>query len=294
MFLEFFGLREQPFGMTPDPAYLFWSHSHREALASVFYGIESGCGFITLIGAPGMGKTTLVFHMLERLRSSVRTAFLFQTQCTSLEFLRYLHADLGGEDGEFDLVRANTRLNEVLLEQARQGKRFVLVIDEAQNLEPPVLETIRLLSDFETPRRKLLQIVLVGQPELAKKLASPEMLQLRQRISVVGRLGRLSEAETAQYIVHRLHVAGRRDKLPFASGALALIFEESSGIPRSINILCFNSMTLGFAEQRRVITEETVREVIADLDMTSPPEGFRAAHTAPPRSFWPHISLNRW
>src|SRR6266851_7477888 len=195
MFLKFFGLREQPFGVTPDPRFLYLSPAHREALASVFYGIETGRGFLALIAMPGMGKTTLLFHLLEKFRSSARTAFLFQTQCTSREFMRFLLAELGYESDGQDFVRMHEEFNRRLLQEARAGNRFIVVIDEAQNLQPSVLETVRLLSDFETTRAKLLHIILAGQPELGDKLASAGLSQLRQRVSLLSGLDPLRPHE---------------------------------------------------------------------------------------------------
>ena len=188
MFLEYFGLREQPFGGTPDPRFLYFGATHREALASLCYGIESGCGFLALIAQPGMGKTTLLFHLLEYLRNSAQTVFLFQTQCNSREMFRHLLNDLGIDSGDQDLAAMHESLNSVLLSNARNGRRVVVVIDEAQNLKDSVLETVRLLSDFETSKTKLLQIVLSGQPQLADKLSQPGLTQLRQRISAISRL----------------------------------------------------------------------------------------------------------
>jgi len=182
MYEKYYGLREQPFGVTPDPRFLYLSAAHREALASLYYGIEANRGFLGLIAKPGMGKTTILFHLLEKFRSSARTAFLFQTQCTSREFLRFLLAELGYEGDGQDFVRMHEEFNRRLLQEARAGRRFIVVIDEAQNLDPAVLETVRLLSDFETPRAKLMHIILAGQPELADKLASPGLAQLRQRV----------------------------------------------------------------------------------------------------------------
>src|SRR5438876_2499802 len=155
MVLKFFGLREQPFGVTPDPSFLYLSQTHREALASLFYGIETGRGFLTLIAKPGMGKTTLLFHLLEKFRSSARTAFLFQTQCTSREFMRFLLAELGYQDDGQDFVRLHEEFNRRLLQEARAGNRFIVVIDEAQNLAPEVLETVRLLSDLDRKSTRL-------------------------------------------------------------------------------------------------------------------------------------------
>src|SRR5712691_402014 len=208
MFLEFYKLREQPFGVTPDPRFLYLGPTHREALASLFYGVETGRGFLALVAEPGMGKTTLLLQLLERLRSSAQTVFLFQTQCDSREFFRYLLADMGFDTREHDIVALHKQFNDALISRMQAGKRFVLVIDEAQNLDDSVLETIRLLSDFETPRTKLMQIILAGQPQLAEKLARPALAQLRQRISMFIRLNRLTQEETAACIGHRLRLAG--------------------------------------------------------------------------------------
>ena len=155
MFLEFYGLREQPFGVTPDPRFLYLSPAHREALACLYYGIESGRGFMALIAKPGMGKTTLLFQLLEKFRSTAHTAFLFQTQCSSREFMRFLLAELGSDAHEQDFVRMHDEFNKLLLQEARAGRRMIIVVDEAQNLHPSVLETIRLLSDFRNSQGKV-------------------------------------------------------------------------------------------------------------------------------------------
>jgi general secretion pathway protein A len=267
MFLGFYGLREQPFGVTPDPRFLYLSPTHREALASLYYGIESGCGFLSLIAKPGMGKTTLLFHLLEKFRGQARTAFLFQTQCNSREFMRFLLAELGSESHEQDVVRMNDEFNKLLLREARAGRRFVIVVDEAQNLQPSVLETIRLLSDFETPRAKLLQIILAGQPELADKLASRKLSQLRQRISLLSGLSPLSSAESNNYVQHRLRVAGYAGAPLFETAAIQAIAQFAEGIPRNINNLCFNALSLGCALRERMVSVAVVEEVIADLDI---------------------------
>jgi general secretion pathway protein A len=267
MFLEYYDLREQPFGVTPDPRFLYFGATHREALASLFYGIESGCGFLALIAPPGMGKTTLLFHLLEKLRGSAQTVFLFQTQCGSREMFRHLLNDLGIDSKDQDLATMHESLNSVLLANARKGRRVVLVIDESQNLRDSVLETVRLLSDFETPQAKLLQIVLSGQPQLADKLAHPGLTQLRQRISVISRLQPFTRVETMVYIEYRLCRAGYSGPPLFSYAAVDLIAAGSKGIPRTINNLCFNALTLGFAKRQRQIDAETVREVLADLDL---------------------------
>jgi len=269
MFLDFYKLREQPFGVTPDPRYLYLSSTHKEALASLYYGIEAGRGFLALIAKPGMGKTTLLFQLLERLEGSARTIFLFQTQCDLREFFRYLLTDLGVDTSGLDLVQMHEKLNEILIREARAKRRFVLVVDEAQNLDDTVLESVRLLSDFETRSAKLMQIVLAGQPQLAEKLARPELIQLRQRISIVSRLQPLTPEETSQYIEHRLRVAGLEGS-PFKRDALALIAERSEGIPRNINNLCFNALTLGYALKKKAIDRSVVEEVLADLELEAP------------------------
>jgi general secretion pathway protein A len=268
MFLKFYGLREQPFGVTPDPRFLYLSPGHREALASLYYGIESGRGFLALIAKPGTGKTTLLFQLMEKFRGDSRTAFLFQTQCNSREFMRFLLAELGCETYEQDFVRMHDEFNKLLIQEARAGKRFIIVVDEAQNLDSSVLETIRLLSDFETPRAKLLQIILSGQPELADKLASRKLSQLKQRISLISGLAPLSVEETSSYVDHRLRIAGYSGGPLFAPGAMRVINQFTEGIPRNINNFCFSALSLGCAMGQKVIGLPVVQEVISDLDIT--------------------------
>ena len=268
MYEKYFGLREQPFGVTPDPRFLYLSAAHREALASLYYGIEANRGFLGLIAKPGMGKTTILFHLLEKFRNTARTAFLFQTQCTSREFMRFLLAELGYESDGNDFVRMHEEFNRRLLQEARAGNRFIVVIDEAQNLDPSVLETVRLLSDFETPRAKLMNIILAGQPELADKLASPGLAQLRQRVSIVHGLVPLSAGEIKNYIEHRLRIAGYEGEPLFTPGVYEDIARFTQGIPRNINNFCFNALSLACALQKKVVDSDAVREVIADLDIS--------------------------
>ena len=267
MILQYYGMREQPFGVTPDPHYLYLSPTHREALASLIYGIEAGRGFMALIAKPGMGKTTLLFQLLERLGNSARTVFLFQTQCDPCEFFHYLLSDMGIDSKDQDLAGMHGQLNQVLLAEARAGRPFVLIIDEAQNLADSVLETVRLLSDFETPRAKLMQIILAGQPQLAAKLALPSLVQLRQRISLFACLEPLSQQETRAYIDHRLKVAGYTRSGLFTPEAMEMITARGRGIPRDINNLCFNALSLGFALQKKKIDAAIMHEVLADLSL---------------------------
>src|SRR5258706_6391787 len=267
MFFNHFGLREQPFGVTPDPRFLFFGPSHLEALASLFYGIQTQRGFMALIAKPGMGKTTLLFHLLEKLRDSARTAFLFQSHCDPREFLRSLMTDLGIDDKDDTWGGMHGKLKDALTRELRAGRRVVVVIDEAQTLDDSVLETVRMLSNFEVPGRKLMQILLAGQPPLADRLASGNMVQLRQRISILSRLTQFSASETADYVSHRLRVAGYRGKPLFTPEALAIVHSRSGGIPRNINNLCFHASTLGFANGQKNIDASILSEVLEDLDM---------------------------
>ena len=270
MFIEHFKLGVQPFGVTPDARFLYLSQTHREAIASLLYGIHSGRGFTALIADPGMGKTTLLFHVLGLLMENAKTAFLFQTLCGPEEFLRSLLADLGikGESG--DIAGMHAKLNAYLLKESKSGRQVVVIIDEAQNLDDRVLELVRMLSNFETPGKKLMHLILSGQPQLAAKIASPSLTQLRQRISIVARLAPFSSAETREYIEHRLRVAGSvPDKPLFSNQAFAMIAEQSCGIPRNINNLCFNSMSLACALKQHQVGALMVQETINDLDLTT-------------------------
>jgi N-acetylmuramoyl-L-alanine amidase/type II secretory pathway predicted ATPase ExeA len=273
MFLDFYGLRQQPFGVTPDPAYLYASSTHKEALASLSRGINEGRGFLTLIAEPGMGKTTLLYQLLEQLRENARTAFLFQTQCDSREFFQYLLSELNVDTRAMGLVAMHNKLNEILFAELLAGRRFVLVVDEAQDLDDSVLETVRLLSNFETSNTKLLQIVLAGQPELADKLAQPQLAQLMQRITVVSYLEPLSPEETGRYIEHRLKVAGYSGEAAlFAPEAAELIARASEGIPRIINKICFSALEEGFELGSPTITRRIVRKALRKLDASVFPQ----------------------
>jgi len=267
MYLSFFGLREQPFGVTPDPRFLYLSEAHKEALASLYYGIEANRGFIGLIAQPGMGKTTMLFHMLETFRTSARIAFLFQTHCNSREFMRLLLAELGCEEDTQDLVRMYDEFNTRLVKIAEEGNRLIVVVDEAQNLEPEVLETLRLLSNFETSKAKLMHIILAGQPALAQKLGSPGLAQLRQRVSIIQGLAPLSAWEVKNYVEHRLRIAGYRGSQIFNGDVYDSLATATEGIPRNVNNFCFNALSLACALRKRTVDAEVVKEVIADLDL---------------------------
>jgi general secretion pathway protein A len=269
MILEHYGLIEQPFGVTPDPRFLHLGPKHREAVASLLYGTESNRGFLALIAQPGMGKTSLLFQYLEYLRNRTRTAYIFHTDCDSRDFLRYLLTDLGVDTSGKDIAAMHEALNQILLEEMRAGRRFILVIDEAQNLREHVLESVRLLSNFETPWMKLMQIVLAGQPQLAERLARPAMAQLRQRISSVIRLEPFTQEETSAYINHRLWVAGYNGPDLFTPGARIAIGQYTGGIPRRINTLCFNAMSIAYAMDANKIDTKIIEEAASDVEIES-------------------------
>lgn len=292
MFLDFYGFREQPFGVTPDPRYLYLSLSHREALASLLYGMEAERGFLSLVAEPGLGKTSLLFQLLIRLKGYVHSAFLFQTQCNSRELLHYLLDDLGLDSHNGDIVRMHAELNNFLYRETSAGKQVVVFIDEAQNLSDTALETVRLLSDFESPDKKLLQIILAGQPGLAHRLSHPGLTQLRQRISVQARLDPLTPSEVMGYIQHRLQVAGHTGTGLFTPGAFAQIGQRSRGIPRLINNLCFNALSIGCATGSDRITAEMVQEAASDLSLdlrAARPQGSRP----PPEARRPSALLSK-
>jgi general secretion pathway protein A len=269
MFLEYYGLIEQPFGVTPDPRFLHMGARHREALASLVYGTDTNRGFLALIAQPGMGKTSLLYQYLEGLRNKSRAAFIFQTDCDSEDFIRHILVDLSLDPAGKDLPAMHGMLNEVLLAEMRAGRRFILVIDEAQNLDERVLESVRLLSNFETPWMKLMQIVIAGQPQLAERLTRPSMAQLRQRISSVIRIEPFTAEETGEYIDHRLWVAGYTGEPLFTVGARLLIAKQSGGIPRNINTLCFNAMSVAYGIGARQVDVKMVREAINDVEIES-------------------------
>lgn len=266
--LGYFGLRENPFGSTPDPRFLFRSETHNEALASLINGIDCEFGFQALVAQPGMGKTTLLFSFLEGFRATAYTAFLFQPQLEPHELLQSLLFELGAGSEDTSVRKLSEQINQLLGRAATEHKRVIVVVDEAQNLDFSVLETLRQLSNFETTRVKLMQIILAGQPQLVRSLAAPEQEQLRQRISSVGRLSPLSLNETRDYINHRLRTAAYMGPELFTMGAVRDIWENAKGVPRRINTLCFNAMLLGFSARRKLIDETILAEAAEGLDMS--------------------------
>ena len=266
--LEFYGLREHPFGVSPDPRFLYPSFQHREAMASLIFGIESQVGFAALIAEPGAGKTTLLFDILQRYRDRASTAFIFNTQCSGPELLRQvvLELQVPGADSERDPLRLHQLFTEYVADRLRT-RPVIIIIDEAQNLENSALETLRLLSNFEAANRKLLHIILAGQPQLASKLRHPSLTQLLQRITTVSRLERFSPTQMEECIEFRLRVAGFSGSALFSDQALAKVKAASGGVPREINRICINAMQLGFALRQRPIGLEVIDEVMADLTL---------------------------
>ncbi len=262
-----YGLQENPFGATPNPRYIYQSRTHAEARSSLVIGIECGVGFQALIAPPGMGKTMILRQLLERFDPAARTAFLFQVQGDSRDFLSYLLAELGIDADPADVVQAQAALNRLLLAEFRAHRPTIVAVDEAQNLSPSILETLRQLSNFETAGEKLLQIVLAGQPHLAEKLADPALAQLRQRISIFATLAPFDLEETTHYVEHRLRLAGFKNPPLFTAEAMRLIWEHGGGVPRTINQLCFNALLLASPSQERHIEDSVVREVINDRDL---------------------------
>jgi type II secretory pathway predicted ATPase ExeA len=268
MLLQYFGFQQEPFGTTPDSRYLYPSHTHREALASLECGFLSNRGFTAMIAPPGMGKTTLLFRFLNHIRESARTVFLFtiDAECKPREFVGYILRDIGITPGQSS-SEMNEQLTEALVTENRAGRKFVVVIDEAQNLSDAVLERVRLLTNFESSTGKLMQIVLSGQPQLSDKLMQASLVQLRQRISTVCRLEPLSVDETIAYIDYRLKQAGYDGEPLFTRDALKLIADVSQGIPRTINNLCFNALSLSCALKSKQVDDRMVAEAIADLQL---------------------------
>src|ERR1700736_616121 len=268
MYKTFFGLKRNPFEISPDPYFLFPPDRYNEALASIYYGIRRHKGFVVLTGEVGTGKTLLVRCLLELLtRQQISFANVFNPVLSGLEFLRYVSDDLGLKPVDYSKTSLLRTLNEFLIARYRKGLTTVLIVDEAQHLLPEVLEEIRLLTNLETSEQKLLQILLVGQPELEPRLDSAQLRQLKQRIALRCRLEPLEEQETRNYIFQRLRRAGMSDgaESVFPPETIHAVYQYSRGIPRLINTLCENSLVIAFARQQRSVTEEMIREVSVDF-----------------------------
>ena len=272
MYLSFYKLKEYPFNITPDPGFFYLSKRHEEALAQLNYGIESRKGFIEVTGDVGSGKTTICRCLLNRLDPSVKTALILNPHLSDVQMLRSICQEFGiplERTTKKDLFDA---INRFLLDQLALGGNVVLIIDEAQNLRAPILEQIRILSNLETEKEKLLQIVLVGQPELRDLLARPNLRQLRQRISVRFHLGPLSRAEMQEYIRHRLGVASQNGvQVAFSQDALNQIYQYTNGVPRLINIISDRCLLAGYVKGKREISQKNVLCCIKEIEGVSAP-----------------------
>jgi general secretion pathway protein A len=268
MYHEFYGLKEAPFNVTPDPRFLFFSTQHREAFDHLLYGILHRKGFIQLTGEVGSGKTTLCRAVLSDLPQTVRTALILNPSLSETQLLRAILNDFGLPLKGDDRLAYIEQLNAFLLEQLDEGNNVTLIIDEAQDLQPAVMEQIRLLNNLETDQYKLLQIVLAGQPELEQKLNRADLRQLRQRITVRAKLRPLTREETAQYIEHRLSVAGADHDVCFDTGALRVLHRQAKGTPRIINALADHALMAGYVARTRTITAREVKRSIEHLELS--------------------------
>jgi len=280
MYKEFYGLRANPFNVNPDPRYLFLTRHTEEALACLTYGIQSRKGFVLLTGEVGTGKTTLINKLLEWLRlQQVATAFVFNSRLNTTQFLDYMMADFGIPYESKTKSQILLRLYNWLLDRYRAGETAVLIVDEAQNLTDEVLEEIRMLTNLETFTEKLLQIVLVGQPELEQKLKQPQMRQLRQRLTLRAKTHPLTLDETKAYVQQRLRIAGSNGQQIFDPESVIAIHRYAIGIPRVINLLCEHCLVSAFVDQRKIVDPEVVDGVARDLDLA---EGTAAGVMTPP------------
>ena len=268
MYKKFFGLRESPFNVNPDPRYLYLTPNTQEALACLTYGIETRKGFILLTGEVGTGKTTLINKLLEWLhKERVFTAFVFNPRLSVSQFFDFMMADFGIPCESHQKGQMLLKLNQWLLDRYQAGERAVLVVDEAQNLSPQMLEEIRLLTNLETSTEKLLQIVLAGQPELEHKLNQPQLRQLRQRITLRAKTRQLTLEETHGYIQERMRIAGAQNPDVFSPEAVETVHRYARGIPRVTNLLCEHSLVSSFVDQKNPVPAEIVEEVARDFDL---------------------------
>jgi len=286
MYKEFFGLRANPFNVNPDPRYLFLTRHTEEALACLTYGIQSRKGFVLLSGEVGTGKTTLINKLLEWLRlQQVATAFIFNSRMNVPQFLDYMMADFGIPCDSKSKSQILQRLYNWLLDRYRAGETAVLIVDEAQNLSDEVLEEIRMLTNLETFTEKLLQIVLVGQPELETKLKQPQLRQLRQRLTLRAKTHPLTLEETKAYVQQRLRIAGSDGREIFEPEALVSIHKYANGIPRVVNLVCEHCLVSAFVDQKPTIGAGIVDAVAGDFDLSdSTASGAMTVASAPPPS----------
>ncbi len=308
MYKAFFGLRANPFNVNPDPRYLFLTRHTEEALACLTYGIQSRKGFVLLTGEVGTGKTTLINKLLEWLRvQQVPTAFVFNSRLNVSQFLDYMMADFGIPSDSRSKSQILLRLYNWLLDRYRAGETAVLIVDEAQGLSEELLEEIRMMTNLETFTEKLLQIVLVGQPELEQKLKQPNLRQLRQRLTLRAKTYPLTAEETKSYVAQRLRIAGWNGQAIFEPESLVAIHRYSSGIPRVVNLICEHCLVSAFVDQQRTVTASVVEVVARDFDLIdnpfsgmalsaepiSLPESPSHEAAAPPIAMTPPISVEK-
>jgi type II secretory pathway predicted ATPase ExeA len=285
MYKKFFGLRANPFSVSPDPRYLFLTRHTEEALDCLTYGIQSRKGFILLTGEVGTGKTTLINKLLELLRvQQVATAFIFNSRLDVPQFLDYMMADFGIPCDSKSKSQVLIRFYNWLLDRYRAGETAVLIVDEAQNLSEELLEEIRMMTNVETFTEKLLQIVLVGQPELEQTIKRPQLRQLRQRLTLRARTYPLSLGEMKAYVSQRLRIAGSNGEEIFDAESLEAIYRYSNGIPRVVNLICEHCLVSAFVDQQKVVKISVVEAVARDFDLG---DGNSLLGMAPPASAAP-------
>ncbi len=263
MYKSFYGFKEKPFHIVPNPQFLFMSHKHQNALTYLEYGLMERTGFVMLTGEIGTGKTTLIRYILNRIESDMEAAVIFNTNVSSDQILNLILQEFDIEPVEGNKAKSLELFFKFLIDKYAQKKRVLLIIDEAQNLSNAALEEIRMLSNLQSDEEMLLQIMLVGQPELRAKLRTPALTQFAQRIAVSYHLAPLTKEECGRYIAHRLKKAGGNENL-FAPEAVELIFQAAGGIPRTINLMCEAALVYGFADELKIITKEIITQVIED------------------------------
>lgn len=265
MYTEFFGLSAKPFELLPNPKFLYLSKGHRKALSYLQYGVQEHAGFTLLTGEVGSGKTTLVRDIVNKVSSDTTLAMVFNTRVDAQQLLGMINEDFGLKGGGKDKVQLLSDLNDFLLAECSAGRQPIIIIDEAQNLSADSLEEIRLLSNLEADNFSLVQIILVGQPELKQIIAKPSLRQLRQRISISCHLNPLNREETEEYVFHRLATVGNRDCVSFKDGAFDMIYRFSGGVPRLINLICDFLLLSAFVEETREIDVELVKDAVHEL-----------------------------
>ena len=267
MYHTFYGLIRPPFEMTPDPAFLYLGETHREGLATLVYGVRSRKGFVMLTGEVGTGKTTLLHALLEQLDANTDSAYIFNSRLEPLDFFQLLFDDLGIEKTCTRKVEYLLALNHYLIDRLKDDRTVLLIIDEAQNLSPEMLEEIRLLSNLETPNTKLIQILLVGQPELSEMLDRDDLRQLRQRIVLRHELQPFDAGELESYVEERLRLAGYTGKGIFKRSAFRELFAVTGGVPRLVNVVCDGALLTGYGRDQATLGAEVIREVANDLHL---------------------------